>query len=277
MTSIGLEVLTAERAILRQLNHYCRGIDRFDIDLWKSVWHDDATLDYESGQLKGTALEMAVQMTLGHDIYAAHSHQIMNPTIRIEGGRAVSETCAHAVLRGYPDKCGVVTDSHYRGRYLDRWSQRDGRWALDHRTLIEDLMWNQSGDEARTGSEARRDRQDPSYRLFASVEGSEGEEVEQLLAERAICAELHAHSRADRHLIGNMLIMINGDRAVSESGAIILLHGELEASGRTFDDHFRGRHLDRWLKRDGRWVLDQRHFVEDFMWRQTVEPAATTR
>lgn len=267
-----LEVLIAEREILRQLNHYCRGIDRFDIDLWKSVWHVDATLDYESGQLKGRAMEMAVQMTLGHDVYAAHSHQIMNPTIRIKGDRAVSETCAHAVLRGYPDRSGIVTDSHYRGRYLDRWSCRDGRWAIDHRTLTEEMMWNQSG-HGQTGHEARRDREDPSYRLFASVESGEGEEIEQLSAERAIRAQLHAHGQAERHQIGNMLIVVDGDRAVSETGAIILRQGEAEGNGRT-DDHCRGRYLDRWSKRDGGWTLDQRRFVEDFMWRQTVEPAA---
>ncbi|WP_162854711.1 nuclear transport factor 2 family protein [Sphingobium estronivorans] len=266
------EILIAEREILRQLNRYCRGIDRFDVELWKSVWHDDATLDYESGQLKGRAMAMAVQMTLGHDVYAAHSHQIMNPTIRIKGDRAVSETCAHAVLRGYPDRSGMVTDSHYRGRYLDRWSCRDGRWAIDHRTLTEELMWNQSG-HGRMGHEARRDREDPSYRLFASVEGGEGEEIEQLSAERAIRAQIHAHGRAERHQIGNILIVVDGDRAVSETGAIILRQGEAEGNGRT-DDHCRGRYLDRWAKRDGGWTLDQRRFVEDFMWYQTVESAA---
>ena len=270
-----VEVLMAEREILRQLNHYCRGLDRFDIDLWKSVWHDDATLDYESGHLKGRALDMAAQMTVGHEVYAGHSHQIMNPTIRIKGDRAVSETCAHAVLRGYADPSGTVTDSHYRGRYLDRWSRRDGRWAIDHRTLTEELMWNQPADEPWSGPESRRDRQDPSFALFASVEGDGGHLVEQIWAERAIGAQLHAIGRADRHQIGTMLIRVSGNQAVSETGVIIRRPGEAGANGVAIDDHVRGRHLDRWSKREGHWALDDRHFVEDFGWRQTVEPGAT--
>jgi hypothetical protein len=52
-------------------------------------------------------------------------------------------------------------------RYLDQWSRRAGRWAIDKRMIILDL------DEVRpvvplsSSTRGRRDRSDPSYANFA--------------------------------------------------------------------------------------------------------------
>jgi hypothetical protein len=64
-----------------------------------------------------------------------------------------------------------VVDIVSRGRYLDRWSCRDGRWAIDERryvddfTNVHDVPDSPMTDESATG--AARDRTDPSYQLFA--------------------------------------------------------------------------------------------------------------
>jgi hypothetical protein len=65
---------------------------------------------------------------------------------------------------------GVVRDMFGRGRYVDRWSRRDGRWAVDHRNYVDDLQRTETSPESSMtdGSTAtgRRDRTDPSFVLF---------------------------------------------------------------------------------------------------------------
>ena len=52
------------------------------------------------------------------------------------------------------------------GRYLDRWSRREGRWAIDRRVYLHDF----GGVREITGSTlpetGRRDRADPSYEVW---------------------------------------------------------------------------------------------------------------
>ena len=93
-----------------------------------------------------------------------HSHQLTNILIELDGDRAASETYATVVLRTRGD---AALDIFVRGRYLDRWSRRDGIWAMDHRIHVPDHTTTLSVPE-RLPSEAAgaRDRSDPSYQLF---------------------------------------------------------------------------------------------------------------
>ena len=53
-----------------------------------------------------------------------------------------------------------------RGRYLDRWSRRDGRWAIDHRQFVQDLQRTHDADPMKPDEgQSRRDRSDPSYNI----------------------------------------------------------------------------------------------------------------
>jgi hypothetical protein len=59
-----------------------------------------------------------------------------------------------------------IVDTLSRGRYLDRWSRRDGAWAIDHRIHITDFtsMHELPTNEWAAGSpRSRRDVSDPSY------------------------------------------------------------------------------------------------------------------
>jgi SnoaL-like protein len=173
-----VETLLAKQAIRENMQNYCRGIDRLDRDLFTSVWHPDATVDYE-GMNRCSAAEITDIFMENHRGWAFHSHQITNSTIKVTGDRAVSETYVTAVVRSFPDSSGHSVDMHYRGRYLDRWSKREGRWAIDHRHLITDILSEydvvdqfagELPDRADTSTQlARRDRDDPMYELFASL------------------------------------------------------------------------------------------------------------
>lgn len=164
-----LEVLTAERAIRRQLHNYCRAVDRFDVPLWRGVWHDDGTLDYGDVQERGRAADMAEHMTLDHYPWASHSHQSTMTRIIVQDDAAVSETYSTNLLFGRLTEDGRLVDSHYRGRYQDRWSRRDGVWRIDHRRSISDLGWDQETVDGAVGLRSRRDRMDLSHGLFASL------------------------------------------------------------------------------------------------------------
>src|SRR5262249_25684446 len=61
-------------------------------------------------------------------------HQVTNILIAVDGDRAVSESYVIAMLWKTND-AGVLTKMQAVGRYADRWSCRDGRWAIDHRRV----------------------------------------------------------------------------------------------------------------------------------------------
>jgi hypothetical protein len=91
----------------------------------------------------------------------AHAHRVSNMLIQLDGDTARSETYVHATLRFNQD--GVIRQASVFGRYLDRWSKRDGRWAIDVRIYVQDF-----DDVREVGSQivtpwGRRDREDPSY------------------------------------------------------------------------------------------------------------------
>jgi hypothetical protein len=173
-----LDVLTAERAIREVLHDYCRAIDRFDWELFRSVWHPDATIDYE-GWFQGTRDEAVAVFRDVHPGYVTHSHQVTSVKIAVDGDRAVSEAYVTVRMRSYPDETGRSVDIFVSGRYLDRWSRRDGRWAIDDRRYASDVFSEYEVVDTFAGDlpdrpdqpvrRARRGPDDPSYELFASV------------------------------------------------------------------------------------------------------------
>ena len=53
--------------------------------------------------------------------------------VDVDGDRAVSEAYVTVALRTADPSSDSLVDIVSRGRYLDRWSQRHGRWAIDAR------------------------------------------------------------------------------------------------------------------------------------------------
>ena len=163
------DALIAEQEIRRQLDNYCRAVDRFDLELLKSIWHSDGTLEYEDGELCGKAVELADRLIQDLREYASHSHQITNVLITVTGDQAVSETYEMAMLRSHPEVDGHYLDTHRRGRFLDRWAKREGRWAIEHRQAVSTVGWKHVVADGRLAAGSRRDREDPVYELWAYV------------------------------------------------------------------------------------------------------------
>ena len=164
-----IDEVIAKQEILEVIHRYCRSMDRIDDDLARSVWHDDGTAHY-SGIYEGTGHGFVEWVSEFHKGLVSTSHQITNTLIEVDGDTAGSEAYVLVRLRFSRDDdsrfdvCGI-------GRYLDRWSRRDGVWAVDHRVYVGDQSWiedipKRSGVPGAPGASklaAATDRSDPSY------------------------------------------------------------------------------------------------------------------
>jgi hypothetical protein len=152
----------APEAIRRQLYQYCRAVDRLDASLGYLVWHNDGTADY--GPLfQGTGRGFIDWVIEQHRGLEAHSHQITNILIELEGHEATSEAYVTAAL--WLQRDGRLLQADVRGRYLDKWSRRHGRWAIFHRRYVHDFDYVREVTASLNTGWGRRDRQDPSYLL----------------------------------------------------------------------------------------------------------------
>ena len=132
-----LEDLLSKQAITEVLYRYCRGLDRMDREMCDTVWHPGGTGDY-GAIFNGTGEEFLDWVWPVHASMRRHSHQITNVLIEVDGDRAISEAYVTVCLRSEPAP-GHLVDIVSRGRYVDQWARRDGRWAIEHRRYVDDL------------------------------------------------------------------------------------------------------------------------------------------
>ena len=157
-----IDVLLAKQEITEVIYRYCRAMDRMDHDLAVAVWHPDGTASYED-VFEGTGAEFVDFVEKLHaERFVIHSHQVTNLLIEVDGDRAASESYLTVALRTKPEEGHGELQA--RGRYVDRWSRRDGRWALDHRIYVHDMSEMRTiGPPYLAGHLSQRGRGDVSY------------------------------------------------------------------------------------------------------------------
>ena len=134
-----LDTFMAKQAITEVIYRYCRALDRMDKDAAYAVWHADGTANYGEDIFLGTGHEFVDWVWTAHAAMSTHSHQITNVLIQVDEDQAASEAYVTVALRTLPFGDGPESaDIYTRGRYVDQWSRRDGRWAIDHRNYITD-------------------------------------------------------------------------------------------------------------------------------------------
>ena len=99
-----LQVLLAKQEITEALARYCRGMDRMDDDLARSVFHPDATADYGEGIYQGTGYGFVDFARASHEAMVTHHHQIGTISIVIDGETAGSECYVRAQLHDSEDE-----------------------------------------------------------------------------------------------------------------------------------------------------------------------------
>jgi hypothetical protein len=150
-------------AISDVIYRYCRAMDRIDHELGYSVWHEDGTADY-GDFFKGTGRAFVDWTLAQHGHLLAHSHQVSNILIELDADRAGSESYVTAALR--LEREGKLIELTARGRYVDRWSRRAGRWGIDERVYLHDFDDMREVAAPRVPGWGTRDRGDYSYRVL---------------------------------------------------------------------------------------------------------------
>jgi hypothetical protein len=132
-----LTELIARMEIDKLLCNYLRGQDRLDPILHRSVFFDDATLDY--GFFQGDP-DAFVDMAQGALTPHASNHHMMGQAhidVEIENDVAFGEiyfNAFHRVVDG-----DQKTDLIIAGRYIDRYEKRFGTWKIAHRSEVVDF------------------------------------------------------------------------------------------------------------------------------------------
>lgn len=150
-------------AIMDKVYRYCRSVDRLDIPVGHSCWHEDGTAKFP--RYDGSGRSWIDFICEEHLLFLDHSHQVTNILIELDGDRADSESYVTATLRRKEDD-GRIVLVEFWARYLDTWSKRDGEWAIDHRECVVDYGATREITPIPTNGQARRDAADPSYAVL---------------------------------------------------------------------------------------------------------------
>ncbi|MFT4053837.1 MAG: nuclear transport factor 2 family protein [Novosphingobium sp.] len=149
------------------LMRYCRGCDRRDFALVRSLYHDDAVDDH-GAMFSGGPDAFVAWLPEAMAGWHATRHSITNTLFVVTGDDAEGEHYVEAWHRTHgPD----IREYVVHGRYLDRYRRRDGRWKFLHRSLVFDHGYIRDVDASaverlgRDAPEGRADRDDPSWRL----------------------------------------------------------------------------------------------------------------
>jgi hypothetical protein len=157
--------LADRQAITELIYRYCRSVDRLDVALGHSVWHEDGVADYGPDVYQGAGRGVIDHICAQHRRTLHHSHQVSNILIHLDGDEAGSESYVTAALRIEAD--GRLRQVTVWGRYIDRWSRRNRRWGLDKRLAIRDFDEMRDVTPAGSHDVGRRDPSDPSYAVLS--------------------------------------------------------------------------------------------------------------
>lgn len=150
--------------ILDCISRYSRGIDRMDLDLVRSVYHEDA-ID-EHGVMVTSREEFVAFIDSIRDDFEMRLHNITTHNCEIHGMEAHAESY---VLFGLATNDGreLMLGG---GRYVDRLEKRKENWKIVHRRTMMDWMakadkspFNSAQAKAWGYPKGRKDRRDDSY------------------------------------------------------------------------------------------------------------------
>jgi len=188
-TDNALQRLLDKDAISDVLMRYARGIDRLDVDLFRTVFWDDG--GFEDGIVEGPAKEF-ISSLLGdavRNMFAVTQHFVSNIRIEFDGAElAFVESYFLAFHLLKPDEAtlnailgprrmqqmggdyGRSYELYVAGRYFDRFERRENQWRIKKRRFVSD--WTSSAPDSGLGRDGfaglwklwgSRDRADPSY------------------------------------------------------------------------------------------------------------------
>lgn len=129
-----LQELIDRHEIWQVMLRYSRGIDRMDLEMLRSCYHDDAIDDH--GAFVGNADAFIAWASGYHMTYnTIHHHGLSNHYCEIDGDTAHSETYYHFVAANKEAPHTLAM-----GRYVDRVEKREGIWRIAGRVCVTELV-----------------------------------------------------------------------------------------------------------------------------------------
>ena len=165
-----LEALESRETIRNVLYRYCQAVDRGDLELMKSCYHEDSTDDHSF--FSGNGFEFAEYVLPQLEMLEVSVHSLTNPMIDLMGDCANVQT-QWSVIHRIKGVNGL-TDLWHQGRYLDIFERRTGEWKIAKRVAVLDCeRWMKTADLQRLvpldGYNSlivgKRGKTDPSYNL----------------------------------------------------------------------------------------------------------------
>lgn len=141
-----LDRMEAIEAIRQSLHLYCRGIDRRDADVLRTVFWPGSRVEY--GMYAGDGYEFAGEIGgwMDQGGFVRTQHMLGNVAITVDGDAAHSEAYLQAFHHLRRDD-GSIYDWIVGGRYQDRFERRDGEWRIAYRRLI--FEWFRDWEDTR--------------------------------------------------------------------------------------------------------------------------------
>lgn len=130
-----LDILWSKDQIRDLAMRYCKGCDRADFDLLRSLYHPGA-IDEHGFNASGSVEEFLDAIPAMQAPIEVLQHNITNHIITVDGDEAEGEVYILAYHRFPTDEGLIVLITG--GRYLDRYSRRDGVWKIAHRLCVAD-------------------------------------------------------------------------------------------------------------------------------------------
>ena len=161
-----LEQLLDRQDILDCLIRFCRGMDRFDRELFLSAFHADAIV--AAGPFVGGPEALYDWASKLHEQgQSATHHNMLNHSCDLDGDVAHTESYYLFVGRNRDDTNWIAG-----GRYIDRLERRDGSWKIALRTNA--IEWSgmvptlpipfAEVPDIHVNGAPSRSKEDPSYR-----------------------------------------------------------------------------------------------------------------
>jgi hypothetical protein len=156
-----------EYEIQRIIHQYCRGADRCDGELLRSVYHDDA-IDDHGDIFRGSADDFVPWvLDVLRRRFVSTMHCVTNILVEVDGDEATAESylIAHHVVAAEREEDRKMRI--FGARYVDRFEWRpQAGWRIAHRVVVAD--WQVEPDGAFYPlppgmPRAARDRTDLSY------------------------------------------------------------------------------------------------------------------
>ncbi|TXS96157.1 nuclear transport factor 2 family protein [Parahaliea maris] len=157
-----IRTLLAKEEIRELALLYCRGVDRKDYNLLRTLYTRDGT-DTHGRHFDGPAGEYVDFLAGALTTARIGAHYLCNHLIEVDGETAQGEVYALG-FHQMPDGNGGMREEFVGVRYLDHYRREDGRWRFASREVMFDL----EHDRPIAGLPPAPDGvEDPSYRVLS--------------------------------------------------------------------------------------------------------------